>query len=170
MDNGQRANNSRDPFAESITAGIGILPEAANLPTSDNVNTGNFENDHSNNLAGRGNITLNTMSVQPSEFNPVMPPSEQNVPPLGQVINLMNSSQTVSTTGINPKSQNYRENIAIDPTIAQHLADNKVNGDDVHYLEGETEKFISDDNPVELVEFIKGARRTITNRLQGDHK
>jgi hypothetical protein len=63
---------------------------------------------------------------------------------------------------------NNEGNISMDPTIANHLADGKVDESDVGYLKNKTEDLVN--NPEELGEFVMEARRTIKKRLSGDSK
>ena len=169
MDNGQYANNLNDPFAEGITAGVGVSPEEENQLASDNLNTGNFQTQDPDNLNERGNSTLNAIGVQPDGFELTMPPTEQPTPPLGQVVDLMAPPQAPPATESEKTTpQNNEEDASIDSTIAHHLADGKVDKNDVGYLKSKTEDLVND--PAKLGEFVMKARRTITNRLSGDSK
>ncbi len=167
MDNGQYTNSLKDPFAEGITVGVGTIPASANQPSDDNLNTRNFQAQDSGNLNERGNSTLNAIDTQSNGFELTMPPSGQPNPPLGQIVDLTISPQITPSTG--PKEtamQNNEEDM--DPTIANHLADGKVNESDVGYLKNKTEDLVN--NPEKLGEFVMKARRTINNRLSGDSK
>ena len=139
MDNGQYANNLNDPFAEGITAGVGISSEEENQPASDNLNTGNFQTQDPDNLNERGNSTLNAMGVQPEGFELTMPPTEQPTPPLGQVVDLMAPPQAPpSAEPEKATSQNNEEDAStLDSAIAHHLADRKIDEGDIRYLKKE---------------------------------
>ena len=175
MDNGQYTNSLKDPFAEGITVGVGTIPASANQPSGDDLNTRNFQVQDSGNLNERGNSTLNAIDAQSNGFELTMPPTGQPNPPLGQIVDLTISPQITPSTG--PKEtaiqnktamQSDEKDISMDPTIADHLADGKVDKSDVGYLENKTEDLVN--NPEKLGEFVMKARRTINNRLSGDSK
>jgi hypothetical protein len=167
MNNGQHAS-SRDPFLEGITAGVGVSPESLNQPANENLNTGNFEDGNPDNLNERGSSTLDAMSVRPDDVELTMPPMEQSAPQLGQVVDLVTPPQRTSSAVPDTQLPSSEGDTSIDPTIAHHLADGKVDKNDVGYLKSKTEDLIND--PAKLAEFIMTARRTITNRLPGDSK
>lgn len=164
MDNGQRASNPHDLIVEGITAGSGSIPEGANrIEGEDNLNTQNFANQPTG-YSQKGNTALGALDGTENEFELTMPPGEgESIHPLGQIIDLSNPSSGNPPTESNVVTKDPKNSSTnLDPTIAKHLADGKIDKDDVSYLKNKTGELV--DNPAELAKFIMRARRTITNR------
>lgn len=170
MDNGQQTLNSQDSFAASITVGEGSVREAVAAP--DDLNTENFGFPH--NYDSMGNVALNKLpmpSDKEESVDLIMPPSEE-----GQVLGEITDVPGAPVSGGEDleqveKSSGIHEERAIDeidPAIAGHFSDGKVNKDDVRYITAEVDRM--SDDPVEVANFITEARRTIINGAKGEQK
>ncbi len=166
MDNGQHANNPKDPFAEGITAGVGTLPEMMNQSSDVDLNTINFDENNQDNLSERGSTTLDAMGPPTDKTELTLSLANQSASQLGQVVDLTTPPQTHPSNEVKPNLQ--QEDTSLDSTIAQHIAGGKLGEGDVSYLKNKTEDLVND--PAKLGEFVMKARRAITNRLPGDSK
>lgn len=161
MDKGQSGQNFQDPFAGSITPGSGSMPETVNSATG-NLNTGEFD-DQNHDYTGIGNAALNSpekfTATQPGDIELTMPPD--GTTQLGEVVELVPNHQSIDSSA-SPNDE------ALDPSVVKHLADGKINKDDVGYLNSKTESLVND--PVALAAFVTKARKTITGRISGEGK
>jgi hypothetical protein len=80
----------------------------------------------------------------------------------------MPPSSAAPSRGIETDAVQNSDKTSMDPEIARHLADGKVNKNDVSYLKNKTEELVND--PVALGEFIMKARQAITKKSSGDSK
>ncbi len=170
MNNGQNINEPHNPFTEGITPGVGTSPEAINPTTDDNLNLGNFENQTTENYNERGGVALNAVDVAGNTTELTMPPANISSPQLGQVVDLMTPPQINSPREpqVADTSNSADNNESLDQTIAEHLADGKVDKNDVGFLKSKTAELVN--NPVELAEFVMKARLAITNKTSKESK
>ena len=170
MDNGQTINEPQNPFTEGITPGVGTSPESINPIASGNLNLGVFENQSTENYNERGDAVLNAVDVAGSTIELTMPPANTSSPQLGQVVDLMTPPQINSPQGPQaadtPNSADNNE--SLDQTITEHLADGKVDKDDIGFLKSRTAELAND--PVRLAEFVMKARLAITNKTSKESK
>jgi hypothetical protein len=168
MDNGQHISNLSDPFAESITVGVGISPETGNQPADDNLNMENFGVEAPDRLNDRGRGALNAIHGRADGLELAMPPTSQSEVRLGQIVDMMTPPSAISSRGAETNAAVDSDKTSMDSEIARHLADGKVNENDVSYLKNKTEELVND--PVALGEFIMKARQAIAKKSSGDPK
>ena len=168
MDNGRHTGNLSDPFAESITVGAGISPETGNQPADDNLNMENFEAEAPDHLNDRGRGALNAIHGRADGLELAMPPTSQPEVRLGQIVDMMTPPSAIPSRGVETNAAQDSDKTSMDSEIARHLADGKVNKNDVSYLKNKTEELVND--PVALGEFIIKARQAITKKTSGDPK
>ena len=165
MDNGQDTRRTNDMFKEGLTAGVGVMPDdgVTTFP-DDNLNSSTFMSPRS---FGRiGNQALSAPEANRPNSSSFQDDTDQT---LGRIVDIPTPPLKDPLTKQNSfVSQQEPNTDSIDPTIAKHLADGKVNHDDVGYLKNKTEELVND--PAKLAEFIMAARHTITDKNLGDSK
>ena len=153
MDNGQHRQNLQDPFATSITSGVGAAPEIAN-PSQDNLNAGIFEE---RNYAGIGNAALNAPMMPPdANLEADLPLEEAPGQQLGQITNLPDSPMPNMPPKA-PKKPEKPEEPAVDPAILEHFGDGKIDRNDITYLREKENEL----EPSDLNKFVSELRKVM---------
>ena len=171
MDNGQQTLSSQDSFASGITIGEGGAQDFVSTPND--LNMENFDSSH--NYNGMGSVALNNQIELPmpsdngEPVDLIMPPGgdgqvlgEIKDVPGAPVNNSGDLAQIKGSSGLQEKQAKDD----IDPAIAKHFSDGKVDNDDIKYITAEVNK----KSPVEVAKFIMKARQAIINGTKGEQK
>lgn len=151
MDNGQHRQNLQDPFATSITSGVGTAPEIDN-PSPDNLNTGAFEN---HDYSGIGNMALNVPMMPPGTSLETDLPSESLEHQLDQDIQLIPPHEEAKNHSANNDTQQLE---SIDPDL--HFTDGKISPGDLAVIKDKVLKLSQDGNIADFYRDWQNTRKS----------